>query len=225
MTKHLERDLTHLGDQISELGSMVTDSAAKSIVMLQNFDKVIAGEILETEEKINEMEVEIEEECLKVLALHQPVAGDLRFLIVTLKVNNDLERMGDQVVNIAERVMFLVDKERVVADLDFIAMGEIASKMVNQAVTALVRRDSQMAAEVIDMDDELDALHARSFKVLQEVMADNPAIITPAMSYLTISSNLERLGDLATNIAEDIIFMEEGEVIRHQVDPDILGSL
>ena len=218
MTKHLERDLVQLSDRISELGSMVAESTAKSIVMLQNFDQVIAGEILATEEKVNEMEVELEEECLKVLALHQPVAGDLRFLIVVLKVNNDLERMGDQVVNIAERINFLADKERVVADLDFVAMGEIASKMVNLAVAALVRRDSKLAAEVMAMDDDLDALHARSFKVVQEVMAENPGVIVPAVSYLTISSNLERLGDLATNIAEDIIFMEEGEVIRHQED-------
>ncbi|MBT4162679.1 MAG: phosphate signaling complex protein PhoU [Gammaproteobacteria bacterium] len=216
MSKHLEKDLVRLSDRISELGSLVVDSTVKCMVMLQNFDQMIADEILRTEDHINKTEVDIEEECLKVLALHQPVAGDLRFLIVVLKVNNDLERMGDQVVNIAERIKFLADKERVVADLDFTSMGEISSKMVNQAVSSLVRRDSASAREVLAMDDELDALHARSYRVLQEAMKQNPEIVTSAVSYLTISANLERLGDLATNIAEDIIFMEEGEVIRHQ---------
>ena len=216
MTKHLERDLNQLSNQISDLGALVSESTSKCMVMLQTFDRGIAKEIVETEARVNTTEVEIEEECLKVLALHQPVAGDLRFLIVVLKVNNDLERMGDQVVNIAERVSFLADKERVVADLDFVAMGDIASRMVNQSVKALVKRDSLMAREVLAMDDDLDAMHARTYRVIQDVMAGNPDIVIPAVSYLTISSNLERLGDLATNIAEEIIFMEEGEVIRHR---------
>tara|TARA_Y100001934_G_C12168159_1_gene685346 strand:- start:282 stop:935 length:654 start_codon:yes stop_codon:yes gene_type:complete len=216
MTKHLERDLNQLSDQITDLGALISESTSKCMVMLQSFDQVIAKEIMEVEAEVNATEVEIEEECLKVLALHQPVAGDLRFLIVVLKVNNDLERMGDQVVNIAERVNFLVDKERVVADLDFVSMGEIASKMVSQSVNALVRRDPSMAREVLTMDDDLDAMHARTYKVIQEVMMENPSIVVPAVSYLTISSNLERLGDLATNIAEEIIFMEEGEVVRHR---------
>ena len=216
MTKHLERDLNQLSNQISDLGALVSESTSKCMVMLQTFDRGIAKEIVETEARVNTTEVEIEEECLKVLALHQPVAGDLRFLIVVLKVNNDLERMGDQVVNIAERVSFLADKERVVADLDFVAMGDIASRMVSQSVKALVKRDSLMAREVLAMDDDLDAMHARTYRVIQDVMAGNPDIVIPAVSYLTISSNLERLGDLATNIAEEIIFMEEGEVIRHR---------
>ena len=216
MTKHLERDLNQLSNQISDLGALVSESTSKCMVMLQTFDRGIGKEIVEAEAEVNTTEVDIEEECLKVLALHQPVAGDLRFLIVVLKVNNDLERMGDQVVNIAERVSFLADKERVVADLDFVAMGDIASRMVSQSVKALVKRDSLMAREVLAMDDDLDAMHARTYRVIQDVMVGNPDIVISGVSYLTISSNLERLGDLATNIAEEIIFMEEGEVVRHR---------
>jgi phosphate transport system protein len=215
MSKHLEKDLVRLSDRISELGSMVVESTAHAIVMLQNFDLQLVDEIVQTEARINEMEVEIEEECLKVMALHQPVATDLRFLIVVLKVNNDLERMADQVLNIAERIRFLVSQERVVADLEFIRMGEISSKMVRQAMTALVNRDSAAARQVLAMDDELDTLHAQSFELLQAVMREKPKMVSPAVSYLTISSNLERIGDLATNIAEEIIFMMEGEVVRH----------
>lgn len=216
MTKHFEKDLVKLNEKISELGSLIVESSAKSTVMLQNFDLSIADEILASEVTVNEMEVEIENECLKVLALHQPVAADLRFLIVVLKVNNDLERMGDQIVNIAERVRFLKDQPRVVSDIDLVKMGEIGSKMVRLSMTALTMRDSDIAREVLAMDDELDAYHARSFQVLQDAMKKNTEMITPAISYMTISSNLERLGDLATNIAEEIIFMQEGEVIRHQ---------
>lgn len=217
MTKHFDRDLARLSDKISELGTLVVAASDKSIVMLQNFDLVLADEILEAERQINEMEVEIEEECLKVLALHQPVAADLRYLIAVLKVNNDLERMGDQVVNIAERVKHIADKERVVVDLDFRKMGEISSEMVRKSLHALVHQNVEEAREVLAMDDDLDAMHALSFTRLQAVMAEHPEMIVPAVSYITISANLERIGDLATNIAEDIIFMEEGEVIRHQV--------
>jgi len=216
MTKHFERDLTRLNEKISDLGTLVVESSAKSTVMLQNFDLSIADEILDSEERVNEMEVEIENECLKLMALHQPVAADLRFLIVVLKVNNDLERMGDQVVNIAERVRFLKDQPRVVSDIDLVKMGEIGSRMARLAITALTMRDPDIARDVLAMDDELDALHARSFQVLQNAMEKNAEMIAPAISYMTISSNLERLGDLATNIAEEIIFMQEGEVIRHQ---------
>lgn len=216
MTKHFDKDLVKLNEKIADLGSLVVDSAAKSTVMLQNFDLGIADEILASEVTVNDMEVEIENECLKLLALHSPVAADLRFLIVVLKVNNDLERMGDQVVNIAERVRFLKDQPRVVSDIDLVKMGEIGSRMARLSITALTMRDPDIARDVLSMDDELDALHARSFEVLQEAMIKNTEMITPAISYMTISSNLERLGDLATNIAEEIIFMQEGEVVRHQ---------
>jgi len=188
----------------------------KSTATLKNFDLSIADEITRSEVSVNEMEVDIENECLKVLALHQPVAADLRFLVVVLKVNNDLERMGGQIVNIAERVRFLKNQPRVVSDIDLVKMGETGAKMVRLSMDALLMRDSDIARKVLTMDDELDEHHARSFQVLQEVMKDNIEMIVPANSYLTISSNLERLGDLATNIAEEIIFMQEGEVIRHQ---------
>jgi phosphate transport system protein len=216
MTKHFEKDLTRLNEKISDLGMLVVESSAKSTVMLQNFDLSIADEILASEGRVDEMEVEIENECLKLLALHQPVAADLRFLIVVLKVNNDLERMGDQVVNIAERVRFLKDQPRVVSDIDLVKMGEIGSRMARLAITALTMRDPDIARDVLTMDAELNALHARSFQVLQNAMEKNAEMIAPAISYMTISSNLERMGDLATNIAEEIIFMQEGEIIRHQ---------
>lgn len=215
MSKHLDRDISSLRDHVLELGQRVAEMIEKSILMVQNYDRVLVQEIYTTEEAINDMEVDVEEECLKILALHQPVAEDLRFLIVVLKVNNDLERMGDQVVNVAERIEYIADKQRVVADLKLTIMADLCANMVNGAIMALTQRDVAKAKEIVLLDDELDSLHAGTYEQLTKVMMDRPESITPALSLLTISSNLERIGDLATNIAEEIIFMEEGEIIRH----------
>jgi len=215
MSKHLDRDLSRLRDNVLDLGQRISDMLEKAIPMIQNYDRVLVQEVFSAEERINEIEVEVEEECLKILALHQPVAEDLRFLIVVLKVNNDLERMGDQIVNVAERIEFIADKERVVADLKLAMMADLCARMVNEAIMALTQQDVAKAKKIVLMDDELDSLHSGTYKQLNDVMMARPESITPSLSLLTISSNLERIGDLATNIAEEIIFMEEGEIIRH----------
>ena len=214
--KHLDKDLLRLENRIAELGELIIESTNRCIRCIETFDKTLTAEIVDNESIINEMEVDIEEDCLKILALHQPVAFDLRFIIVVLKVNNDLERMGDQALNIAERINFLSDLDRLVLDLDFNTMGAICRNMVEKSLEALKQRDVERAQEVVDMDDEVDALHSRNYRVLQKAMEVDPKIVTTAISYLTISNNIERLADLATNIAEEIIFMEGGQVVRHQ---------
>ena len=214
--KHLDKDLLRLENRIAELGGLIIESTNRCIRCIETFDKTLTAEIVDNESIINEMEVDIEEDCLKILALHQPVAFDLRFIIVALKVNNDLERMGDQALNIAERINFLSDLDRLVLDLDFNTMGAICRNMVEKSLEALKQRDVERAQEVVDMDDEVDALHSRNYRVLQRAMEVDPKIVTTAISYLTISNNIERLADLATNIAEEIIFMEGGQVVRHQ---------
>ena len=214
--KHLDKDLLRLENRIAELGELIIESTNRCIRCIETFDKTLTAEIVDNESIINEMEVDIEEDCLKILALHQPVAFDLRFIIVVLKVNNDLERMGDQALNIAERINFLSDLDRLVLDLDFNTMGAICRNMVEKSLEALKQRDVERAQEVVDMDDEVDALHSRNSRVLQKAMEVDPKIVTTAISYLTISNNIERLADLATNIAEEIIFMEGGQVVRHQ---------
>ena len=214
--KHLDKDLLRLENRIAELGGLIVESTNRCIRCIETFDKTLTAEIVDNESVINEMEVDIEEDCLKILALHQPVAFDLRFIIVVLKVNNDLERMGAQALNIAERINFLSDLDRLVLDLDFNTMGAICRNMVEKSLEALKQRDVERAQEVVDMDDEVDALHSRNYRVLQKAMEVDPKIVTTAISYLTISNNIERLADLATNIAEEIIFMEGGQVVRHQ---------
>lgn len=215
MSKHLQRDIERLRKNILMLGTLVEEATDKSIKAIGRGDKAILDELFKGEERINQMEVDIEEECLKILALHQPVATDLRFIVAVLKVNNDLERMGDQAVNIADRVKALMGEKPLDVDVDFEAMGDIARRMVHLSLESLVDQDVESARKVGEMDDELDDMHARTYQIMQAAMAKDPSIIQSAVSYLTISSNLERIGDLSTNIAEETVFMEEGEVVRH----------
>jgi len=216
MSKHLEKDVNQVRNRILDLGEMVAESIETASAMIQNYDLVLVNQVYEVEHLIDRIEVEIEEECLKILALHQPVSENLRFLIVVLKVNNDLERMGDQLKNIAERIEYISDKDRVVADLNLHSMAELCSKMVKESIVALTQQDAKKARTVLELDDELDIMHAATYKTLTKVMLDKSESIRAALSLLTVSSNLERIGDLATNIAEEIISMEEGEIVRHK---------
>jgi phosphate transport system protein len=151
-----------------------------------------------------------------VLALHQPVAVDLRFIIVVLKVNNDLERMGDQAINVLERIEALKNLPPIDEDLDFHEMGRLVKIMVKSCLDSLVRQDVNLAKKVREMDDLVDAQHAAMYKKIKVIMETHGQTVTAGVSLLTISNNFERMGDLATNIAEEVIFMEEGEVVRHQ---------
>lgn len=216
MTVHLERDLDSLKKDIVHLGSLVQNSTQSVVEFLGTKSEQQLQEVLEYEDRINELEVDIEEHCLKVLALHQPVAIDLRFIIVIMKVNNDLERMGDQAVNISQRVKSLMDGPELPISLPIDEMTNAVQKMVSLSLEALVSQDPAIAREVVDMDDIVDDLNAQTYDLIRETIQADPSLVTSAMSMATISSNLERIGDLCTNIAEEVIFMVEGQVIRHQ---------
>ena len=216
MTVHLQRDLDSLKKDIVHLGSLVQNSTQSVIEFLGTKSEQQLQEVLEYEDRINELEVDIEEHCLKVLALHQPVAIDLRFIIVIMKVNNDLERMGDQAVNISHRVKSLMDGPELPISLPIDEMTIAVQKMVSLSLEALVSQDPAIARNVVDMDDIVDDLNAQTYDLIRETIQANPSLVNSAMSMATISSNLERIGDLCTNIAEEVIFMVEGQVIRHQ---------
>ena len=216
MTVHLQRDLDSLKKDIVHLGSLVQNSTQSVVEFLGTKSEQQLQEVLEYEDRINELEVDIEEHCLKVLALHQPVAIDLRFIIVIMKVNNDLERMGDQAVNISQRVKSLMDGPKLPISLPIDEMTNAVQKMVSLSLEALVSQDPAIARKVVDMDDIVDDLNAQTYDLIRETIQADPSLVTSAMSMATISSNLERIGDLCTNIAEEVIFMVEGQVIRHQ---------
>jgi len=218
MSKHLYRDMELLKKELLTLGSMVEDSINKAIIALVDRRSELTEEVINGDDLIDGKEVEIEEEGLKMLALHQPMAADLRFIIGVLKVNNDLERMGDLAVNVAERADYLARKDVIGAKLDFPRMARGVQEMVRLSLDALVNRDTDAAKKVLQMDDDIDALNRDMFTILQNVMKDDPASIKRAVHLLSVSRHLERIADLATNIAEDVVFMVDGETIRHQTE-------
>jgi len=216
MSLHLHRDLDKLKKEVLRLGNMVELAINNAFLALNNRDSSYVEEVLTNEEQINEMEVQIEEECLKILALHQPVAVDLRFLVVVLKVNNDLERMGDIAKNIAERAKDLMESD-VIPDLGQPMQGlpDLVRTMVTSSLDSLVKLDDQLARKIIEMDDEVDQINRDMYVAVKSLVAEKPSIADSAINLLSCSRNMERIGDLATNIAEDVIFVVEGKVVRH----------
>jgi phosphate transport system protein len=215
MPKHLERDLERLKKEILEVGSLVEEAIDKAIRALMERRPEIARDVINGDHAIDAKEVEVEEHCLKILALHQPVAIDLRFIVAVMKVNNDLERMGDLAANIAERAAYLSTHDAIRLPSGLSKMAETVRAMVRGSLDALVNLDTKLARQVLASDDEVDAANREMFDVLQQLRHGDPATIDRAVQALSSSRNLERIADHATNIAEDVIFMIDGEVIRH----------
>ncbi|MEM7164664.1 MAG: phosphate signaling complex protein PhoU [Planctomycetota bacterium] len=214
--KHLQKDLERLKKHILFMGSLVEEATNKAISALLDRRPELAYEVRNGDGAIDEKEIEIEEEVLKTLALHQPVASDLRFVITVLKVNNDLERMGDLAANIAERAAYLCQHDPVSPPDSFGRMGEMVRRMVKQSLDSLVTLDTALARRVLDEDDVVDDAHREVFGQLQALMRRDPDTIERSVHTISASRNLERIADLATNIAEDVVFLVEGDVIRHQ---------
>lgn len=216
MSLHLQRDLDALKKEILQLGSLVEQAIDQSIGALVNRDARLAREATAFEETIDRKEVAIEQECLKILALHQPVAVDLRFIVVVLKVNNDLERMGDIACNIAGRAAFIASRAPVpvLAEMGSDLPAAVRA-MVHQALDALVRLDVALAQAVIAMDDRVDDINRRMYTDVMQLISRDPHDAEVALSLLSASRYMERIADLATNIAEEVLFMVEGLVVRH----------
>ena len=218
MSKHLQRDLEYLKKELLGIASMVEEATNKAILALTERRPELTEEVICQDDLIDQKEVQVEEECLKALALHQPVAADLRFIITAMKVNNDLERMGDLAVNIAERAAYLSTHEHLRVALDFPRMAEGVQTMLRNSLDALTNKDTALARNVLKMDDEIDAANRKMYIILQEWMHRNPDGIERAVHLLSASRHLERIADLATNIAEDVVYMAEGELIRHRIE-------
>jgi phosphate transport system protein len=217
MSRHLQRDMDRLKKEILQLGDMVETAINNAILSLNDRRPELAELVIEEEKYIDEKEVSIEEDCLKILALHQPVAMDLRFIVVVLKVNNDLERMGDIAVNVAQRALFLASKEPIPTPTDFTEIMSVNIRtMVRNSLDAMVKLDVDLARRVIAMDNEVDDINRQMYVEFQTQVEKDPSTIKRALGLLSTSRNLERIADLATNIAEDVIFMVEGEVVRHK---------
>jgi len=228
VAQHLLRDLEHLKKDILTMGAMVEEAIELATTSLMTRRPEIARRVIENDDVIDQKELEVEEECLKDLALHQPVAKDLRFIVAIMKVNNDLERMGDLAVNIAQRALFLAEHTPIAIPIELREMVRHVGDMVKNCLDALVNQDVEIARGVIRADDTVDILNREMFRVLEAVIREDPETVERALNVLSVSRNLERMADAATNIAEDVVFMVEGEVIRHKHAPGrgtIPGSL
>lgn len=218
MTVHAERAIGEIKSKLLRLGTRVEESLNAAVSSVEERDFNLAISVTEGDRDIDEMEVDVEEECLKFLALHHPVAVDLRFIVAVLKINNDLERMGDLAVNIAERAAYLCNQPAVGLPFDFSRMSKCAQSMVTSSLDALVNRDPGRAWVVIAKDDIVDAMNRDMYTLVQQGIRENPEQLNSLIHMLSISRHLERVADLATNIAEDVIYMVEGEIVRHRVE-------
>ena len=215
MSVHVQRQIDHLKQKILFVGTLVEEAIAKSISALVNRDRHLAATVLAEDDEIDRMEVEVEEEVLKTLALYQPVAADLRFVVSVLKINNDLERMGDLASNIAKRVLFLTKCERIELPSEFRSLSTKTQSMVKRSLDALVNSDTQLARQVRDADDEVDRLRSDIQKHIEQQIVQNPKQTECLMRLTSVSRHLERLADMAVNIAEDVIYMVDGDIVRH----------
>lgn len=216
MTVHFINEIENLTLLLLEVTSKVEHAVQQAIQATFSHDVPLAQKIIDADDEIDATEILIEEECLKILALYQPVAGDLRKVITILKVNNEIERVGDLAVNIAERVFDMVSYgENMVEKLDFEEMTGKACGMLKKSIDSLTYRDTAIAAEVISLDDEVDKLHHDAYLFVREKMLQHPNQSGYYLDCLTISRCLERIADIATNISEDVIYMEQGIIVRH----------
>ena len=198
------------------LAAMVEEALQKAVKAATEKNFKLADEVVNSDQAIDSYEIEVEEDCLKILALHQPVAGDLRYVVAVLKINSDLERIADLAVNIAERATDLNIRSDETPSFDLESMLDAATMMVRQSVDALVKHDAVMAHEVIPKDDEVDDLYREAYQYVLKQIRVQPDSVESLVSLLSIARNLERIADHATNIAEDVIYMIEGEIVRHQ---------
>lgn len=214
--KHFQRELDKIKKMILSLGALVEQRVHRIKQAVEDRDVTLAKEIVHLDHEIDEMEVEIEEECLKIIALYQPVAADLRFLVAVIKINNDLERIGDQVVNIAQRVVSIAKRAVAPYRFDYSVMADKAEAMLRMSLDSLVNRDLDVAIKVLHLDDEVDKIKDQAYDRIKQAMAGG---LTEDIGYminlLLISRHIERMADHATNIAEEVVYMIEGEIVRH----------
>jgi phosphate transport system protein len=215
---HFQKELQELKENLLKMAALVEEGTNNAVMSLVKRDSELAKKTFEGEDRINVMEIAIEDTCLKLLALRQPMAADLRFITSAMKIITDLERMGDQAVNIAERAISLNQEPQLKPYIDIPRMAEIAQSMVKDVLDAFVNRDSKLARSVCERDDLVDGLNDQVVRELLTYMMSDPKTITREVHLMIVARCLERIADHATNIAEDVIFMVDALVIKHHAD-------
>jgi len=215
MQRHFHEELETLKQTLLAMGGLVEDQIRRVVRSLVERDSDLAQEVIERDREVNTYDVEVDEKCVELLALHQPTAGDLRFITTAMKIVTDLERIGDQAVNIAQRVVELNREPQLKPYIDLPRMADQAQRMVKESLDAFVARDTELARQVCGEDDSVDAFKEQIFRELLTFMMEDPKTIPRAIRLILISRFLERVADHATNIAEMVIYMVESKMVRH----------
>jgi phosphate transport system protein len=215
MAIHLQKELDKLKKRILSLGGMVEERVRMAIKSIGSRDENLAKKIIKMDYEIDELEVEVEEECLKILALHQPVAVDLRFITAAIKINNDLERIGDEAVNIAKCVEYMSKKPMVDVPFEFSLMSEKVEYMLKMSLDALINLDLDLAFKVLTLDDDVDEMYGEIYDHVKKIIKTGSEHVGYLINLFLTARYLERIGDHATNIAEEVIYLIEGEIVRH----------
>ena len=210
-----EEEITNLKKLLLEMASFVEEMIAKSTKALKERNMIIAEEVIKSDDKINKMEIEIDKLCIKILALYHPEAEDLRTVTMIMKINNDLERIGDHAVNISEKAIYLADKPPVKPLIDIPKMAEKAMEMLRESLDSFVNKNEDLAVQVCRKDDEVDLLETQVIRELITYMIADPTVIDRAIYLILVARDLERVADLTTNIAEDTFYIASGKVLKH----------
>ena len=219
MERHFDEELKELHKDILKMGILAQEAIFKSIEALKNRDKEQAKEVIDSDDKIDELELVVDERCIDLIARHQPMAGDLRFITTGMKINAELERIADLAVDIAQRVLELVDKPLLKPLIDIPKLSEIAQNMVRDSIDAFVKRDVSLAKKVVLSDEEADNLrNLVQEELINDYLAKDPSTAVRAVPLLLITRHLERICDHTTNIAEDVIYMVAGKVVKHHLE-------
>jgi phosphate transport system protein len=218
MERVFDEELKFLKERLLRMAAYVEDALSLAIEALKDQKEEPAREVLKNEENINLLDVEVDEICMRLLALRQPMAGDLRFITSAMKISSDLERMGDLAVNVAEQALELAKLPLLKPLIDIPRMARLAQAMVRDSINAFINRDEDLARDVCVRDDEVDALDDQIFRELLTFMMEDPHTVQRAVALILVSRNLERLADHATNIGEDVIYMVKGKTIKHHME-------
>ncbi len=213
--KKYGEDLKKLREDILYMGGLVEDQIQKAVASLVERDSKLAETIIQRDHEVNRLDIEIDDLCIQLLALHQPAARDLRFITTALKITTDLERIGDMAVNICERALELNEEPQLKPYIDIPRMARVSEKMIRESLDAFVREDTALALKVCKDDQEVDDLNSQIFRETISFMIEDPHTVSRAMKISSVSKYLERIGDHATNIAEMVVFMVKGKSIRH----------
>jgi phosphate transport system protein len=212
---HFEEELQALKNRLLTMGALVEERVHQAVRSLIDRRQEEAEQVIASDKEVNDLQIDIDDRCLKLLATQSPLAGDLRLITAAMKINADLERIGDQAVNVAENVIKLLPQPPLKPLIDIPRMAEIAQQMTRDALDSFVKKDPAMARDVLRRDDEVDNLKDQVFRELLTYMMADPGTIQRALALILISRNIERIADHATNIAEDVIFLVEAKDVRH----------